>query len=75
MGGWGEERRSAPVGTGTTAQIELAQQALKAVGCDEENLALGAIKAAGVIDRLRCQVAEQEAVELARVEAREGYGA
>lgn len=61
MGGWGEERRAAPIGTGTTSQIELARDALAKVGIVADNLALAAIEAAGAIVRLREDWAEQAA--------------
>lgn len=54
--GWGEKREPAPAPvatTGTSRQIEEALAALRAVGVDQPNLALAAIEAAGVIDRLR----------------------
>lgn len=51
--GWGQEHKAPPIGTGTTEQIETAAAALRAVGIERENLALGAIEAAGVIVRLR----------------------
>lgn len=61
MGGWGEERRAAPIGTGTTSQIETARDSLAAIGIVGDNLALAAIEAAGVIVRLREDWAEQAA--------------
>lgn len=53
--GWGEPHGPL-IGTGTTAQIALAQEALTAVGIDQPNLALAAVEAAGVIDKLREEV-------------------
>lgn len=55
--GWGQPHTAPAIGTGTTSQIETAAAALRAVGIDPENLALGAIEAAGVIGRLREEAA------------------
>lgn len=49
--GWGEPHGPL-IGTGTTEQIALAQEALAAVGIDQPSLAQAAIAAAGAIERL-----------------------
>lgn len=49
--GWGEPHIAGT--TGTTAQIELAHQALDKAGVSPGNLARRAIEAAGMIHRLK----------------------
>lgn len=63
MPGGGEDRRaSAPVATvGSAGQVEVARDALAAIGITGDNLALAAIEAVGVIVRLREDWAEQAA--------------
>jgi phosphate uptake regulator len=58
MPGWGEQHSS---GAGTTGQIEDAHRALDAVQVRPGPLAVRAIEAAGIIDRLRTE-AESESV-------------
>lgn len=56
--GWGEARTPINGGAGTTGEIEDALNALAAMGVIGRNLAVAAIEAAGVIDRLRQREAE-----------------
>lgn len=56
--GWGEARTPANGGAGTTGEIEDAINALAAMGVTGRNLAVAAIEAAGVIDRLQQAAAD-----------------
>jgi hypothetical protein len=57
-GGWGERHDG---GTGSTQMIEDANKALDAIGIPRGSLALRAIAAVGMVDRLRGEDAETSA--------------